>query len=118
MPALPNFFDMHVTLRVQDLPRAPASAVLYILTFSYSGAYKYHTLNPIESIRDHQQYGKGTLEYDLINALAHFRHVKSEELSFVSKAVSPDRLFFQVVDITAQETVSHHLYRLPYLQEQ
>ena len=71
--------------KIQDLPHAFANVLLSVLTFSYSGAYAYHTVNPIENIKNQQQH-----EAELIEALAHFRHVKSEELSFVSKAVSQD----------------------------
>ena len=73
---------------IRRFPQAFAGVLLAVLTSSYSGAYAYHTLHPIEKIRSHQQYEGQLLRYDLIDALAHFCHLKSEELSFVSKAVT------------------------------
>jgi hypothetical protein len=55
---------------------------LVILTFTYSGAYKYHTLNPIRAIKLHQGDESAT-----IKSLAHFRLTKIEELRFVQGAV-------------------------------
>jgi hypothetical protein len=69
-----------------------ASILLRILTFSYAGAYKYHTLKPIENIRDHQNYERVVLKDDLIKALADFRQTKAEEISFVAKAVCKNLL--------------------------
>jgi hypothetical protein len=77
--------------KIQDLSEAFANVLLSVLTFSYSGAYAYHTVDPIENIKDHQQYEDDRLKKKLINALVHFRNLKSEELSFVTKAVSQDR---------------------------
>lgn len=76
--------------KIQDLPQAFASVLLSVLTSSYSGAYAYHTFNPIENIKDHQQHEGHMLKCELIKASAHFHHVKSDELSFVTKAVSQD----------------------------
>jgi hypothetical protein len=76
--------------KIQDLPQAFASVLLSLMTSTYSGAYAYHTVNPIKNIQDHQQYYNEMLQYELIKALADFRRTKSEELLFVSKAVSPN----------------------------
>jgi hypothetical protein len=63
-----------------------------MLTSTYSGAYAYHTLNPIKNIQDHQPHHNEKLQHELIKALADFRHTKSEELSFVSRAVGRHHL--------------------------
>lgn len=67
----------------RSLPEAVAATPLSILTWSYSGAYAYHTVNPIETIRENQHDTA-----NLIRALAYFRNTKNEELIFVSRAVS------------------------------
>lgn len=56
---------------------------LVILTVTYSGEYKYHTLHPIRAIKLHQGD-----ENAIIRSLAHFRLTKIEELRFVQGAVS------------------------------
>jgi hypothetical protein len=105
---------MHV-VNFQDLPQAFAGIVLHILTSSYSGAYAYHTVNPIEKIKQHQKYQEEILKDELIEALAYFRHIKSEELKFVSVAVSQS--FSNPSIIWPQNIVLHNYYRLPYPQE-
>lgn len=55
---------------------------------SYSGAYAYHTLNPIEIIEKHQECDDEASRSKLIRALVNFRNIKSEELSFVAKAAT------------------------------
>ncbi|KAI2620766.1 hypothetical protein GGS26DRAFT_307639 [Hypomontagnella submonticulosa] len=74
--------------KIQDLPRDLFNIFLQITTMSYSGAYAYHTVNPIEIIKIHQEYDDETSRSKLIKALVNFRNIKSEELSFVSKAAT------------------------------
>lgn len=69
----------------QALSESIAGTILSVLTVSYSGAYAYHTVNPIEAIREYQHDTQ-----NLIEALAHFRQIKNEELIFVQRAVSLD----------------------------
>ncbi|KAI9164086.1 hypothetical protein HJFPF1_05722 [Paramyrothecium foliicola] len=59
---------------------------LKILTFSYSGAYNYHTLNPITDIAHIVNGVEDRIE--VIRALSRFRQLKDEELSFVTKAAT------------------------------
>ncbi|KAF5676101.1 hypothetical protein FHETE_2228 [Fusarium heterosporum] len=54
-----------------------------ILTCTYSGAYKYHTRNPIDAIRHHQNQEDATIK-NLVN----FRQAKIEELRFVQGAAT------------------------------
>ncbi len=84
--------------------QALANLVLRVLTFSYSGAYAYHTVNPIENIQSHQQYQGTILRDELVRALAHFRHTKSEELSFVSRAVC-ENLLTQIIHQVTESCV-------------
>ena len=69
---------------IQSFLRALGRLVLRLLTSTYIGAYRYHTLDPIEKIRDHQD---GKSRESLVKALADFRRLKHEELAFVAKAV-------------------------------
>ena len=71
--------------KIKKLLKAFAHILQSLLTASYLGAYRYHTLEPIEKIELHQEELSGT---KLIKALVNFRHTKDEELSFVAKAVS------------------------------
>ncbi|KAH8885993.1 hypothetical protein GQ53DRAFT_876283 [Thozetella sp. PMI_491] len=73
---------------INDLPHALVGVVLRLLSFSYSGAYAYHTVNPIDKIKNRQQYYGEIREPELIKALAHFRQNKSDELKFVSAAAT------------------------------
>ncbi|KAG5664902.1 hypothetical protein KAF25_008636, partial [Fusarium avenaceum] len=56
---------------------------LVILTFTYSGAYKYHTLHPIRAIKSYQGD-----ESAIIRSLVHFRLTKIEELRFIQGAAT------------------------------
>lgn len=64
--------------------RAGFRIMLSIITFSYSGAFAHHTLDPITSIVISQNDTR-----ELLNSLVRFRQLKEEELLFVSKAVGP-----------------------------
>lgn len=79
---------------------------------SYSGAYAYHTLNPIEIIEKHQECDDEASRSKLIRALVNFRNIKSEELSFVAKAVSPTLSHFPNVQVTKPRS---HTNRAGYL---
>lgn len=79
-----NILDPMTPNPPRRLSEAIAGSFLTIFTWSYSGAYAYHTVKPIEAIRESQH---DTTK--LIRALAHFRNTKNEELIFVSRAVSP-----------------------------
>jgi hypothetical protein len=61
------------------------SFILNLLSLSYSGALKYHTTDPIEEIQKNNDYVHH--RQDVIEALAHFRRLKQEELQFVNTAV-------------------------------
>ncbi|KAI1370823.1 hypothetical protein F4677DRAFT_437309 [Hypoxylon crocopeplum] len=74
--------------KIRNLPQAFVKILLQILTSSYSGAYAYHTVNPIENIRKHQECQGEISRSELIKALVQFHNTKSEELSFVSKAAT------------------------------
>ncbi|KAI2617141.1 hypothetical protein GGR54DRAFT_641246 [Hypoxylon sp. NC1633] len=77
-----------IMAKIRGFPQAIVKILLQILTVSYSGAYAYHTVNPIENIKNHQDYKDDKGRSELIKALAQFRHTKSEELSFVTKAAT------------------------------
>lgn len=82
----------------ENLPQTVACILVRIFTSSYAGAYKHHTLHPIQNIETHQHYQSDLLKDDLIKALANFRRSKEEELSFAAKAVrqefcNPPRYF-------------------------
>jgi hypothetical protein len=63
----------------------PMSLILNLLTLSYSGALRYHTTDPIKAIEKNNDYVHHRSE--VIEALAHFRLLKQEELQFVNSAV-------------------------------
>lgn len=69
-------------------PRA-IGLVFKPITLSYSGAFNYHTLHPIEYIQASQDYGAEP--ETTVRALARFRQTKDEELAFVRPAVSAHR---------------------------
>ncbi|KAI0169921.1 hypothetical protein GGR52DRAFT_487888 [Hypoxylon sp. FL1284] len=77
-----------IIAKIQNLPEAILNLLLQILTSSYSGSYAYHTVNPIENIRKHQEVQGDKSRLELVKALARFRNTKDEELSFVSKAAT------------------------------
>jgi hypothetical protein len=66
LTSLPPFFAMNVA-KIQDLSEAFANVLLSVLTFSYSGAYAYHTVDPIENIKVNQQYEDDMLKEKLIS---------------------------------------------------
>ncbi|OTB05370.1 hypothetical protein M426DRAFT_10695 [Hypoxylon sp. CI-4A] len=74
--------------RIRELPRDIFNIFLQIITMSYAGAYTYHTVNPIEIIERNQECGDEASRLKLIKALVSFRNIKSEELSFVTKAAT------------------------------
>lgn len=78
---------MKIDQMVQDLPRIAAAGALKVLTLSYSGPYAYHTVDPIEKIAELNN-AKPRDDNQLIKALAHFRHLKNQELDFVGKAAA------------------------------
>jgi hypothetical protein len=61
------------------------SLILNLLTLSYSGALKYHTTDPIKFVEKNCYYE--SQKEDVMQALTDFRHLKQEELRFVSTAV-------------------------------
>ena len=61
------------------------SFILDLLTLSYSGALKYHTTDPINKIKENDDYIHHREE--VMEALAQFRLLKQEELQFVTSAV-------------------------------
>lgn len=68
--------------KIKELLQAFRSILQSLLTVSYLGAYRYYTLEPIKKIRNGNSRG------ELMKELIHFRQIKNEELSFVTKAVS------------------------------
>lgn len=62
-----------------------------ILSFSYSGSLKYHTIDPLDKIHENQDYEKDLPA--VVKVLADFRQIKNKELDFVQKAVSENHLF-------------------------
>ncbi|KAF2469611.1 uncharacterized protein BDR25DRAFT_304343 [Lindgomyces ingoldianus] len=71
--------------KIKGLLQVFARILQSLLTASYLGAYRYYTLEPIEKI---EHYQEEILRGKLIKALADFRHIKDEELSFVAKAAA------------------------------
>ena len=67
--------------KIKELLEAFTSILLSLLTVSYLGAYRYYTLEPIKKIEN------GTSSGELMKELIHFRQIKNQELSFVTKAV-------------------------------
>lgn len=63
-----------------------ANIFFSIVTFSYSATFNYYTLGPMGEIGKTHDYGDK--KDGVIQALTHFRQMKTEELSFVQKAVS------------------------------
>lgn len=68
--------------KIKELLQAFTSILQSLLTVSYLGAYRYYTLEPIKKIQNANSRDK------LMKGLIHFRQIKNEELSFVTKAVS------------------------------
>lgn len=90
---------------------ATGRLVRSLLTSTYIGAYRYHTLDPIEKIHEHQD---GKSKVARIEALADFRRLKEEELAFVAKAVSQ----IHVQRCSCIHCKRADFYRLPCPQQQ
>ncbi len=80
-------YQTRADLGTAQRPSRPPEDI-YIKLNHYLRAYKHHTYDPIRNIEKHQSYNMDMLDNELIKALAHFRRLKSEELRFVTAAVS------------------------------
>ncbi|KAK4170957.1 hypothetical protein QBC36DRAFT_350684 [Triangularia setosa] len=63
-------------------PNTVPSIVFRIFAFSYSGALRYHTVQPVQDIQRNQNYRED--KNGVIASLARFRQTKSEELRFAT----------------------------------
>ncbi|KAK0744372.1 hypothetical protein B0T21DRAFT_87866 [Apiosordaria backusii] len=67
-------------------PHKVPSIVFRIFAFSYSGALRHHTVEPVQDIQRNQNYREN--KDGVIASLARFRQTKSEELRFVQGAAT------------------------------